>query len=315
MNNNLISIIIPVYNAECYLDKCLESVVNQTYKNLEILLIDDGSTDSSFDICQKWKNIDDRIKVYHKENGGQSSARNFGLSMVHGDYITFVDNDDYLELSMYEELIELAVINNSDITGCATLTEYNDYSVNKFKKLQSGVLEKNFLISNILCQNDYSWGTMWNKIFKSDLIKKHRFPEGKQLEDYVLIIKLFNEANKIYFYNKPMYHWIQRSSSQSKRTFYEGKLTIIESSLNIKKYISDNMDKKLISDADYFLFKNYVLVLWELYESNYTSKKEIKEELFNGAVESFKLYMFNSKKKFSDIKSVFKLCITILMIR
>ena len=99
--DDLISVIVPVYNVEEYLDRCIESIVNQTYKNLEILLIDDGSTDNSYNICDKWAKKDNRIKVVHKENGGVSSARNVGLDVATGDYIGFVDSDDYISIDMY----------------------------------------------------------------------------------------------------------------------------------------------------------------------------------------------------------------------
>ena len=105
MSNVMLSIIVPVYNVEKYIGKCIESIVNQTYKDLEIILVDDGSTDNSGKICDEWARKDKRIKVIHKKNGGLSDARNAGLDICTGDYIGFVDSDDYIELNMYEDLL------------------------------------------------------------------------------------------------------------------------------------------------------------------------------------------------------------------
>ena len=116
MDNPLISIIIPVYNVEKYLAKCVESVINQTYKKIQIILIDDGSTDNSGKICDDFKLKDNRIEVIHKKNGGLSDARNAGLKIVKGDYIGFIDSDDYIEKDMYETLLCLLIENNADIS-------------------------------------------------------------------------------------------------------------------------------------------------------------------------------------------------------
>ena len=123
---NLISVIIPVYNAEKFLNKCLDSVIGQTYKNLEIILVDDGSQDDSGKICDEYAQKDNRIKVIHKENGGDSSARNTGLKMATGKYITTIDSDDWIELNAYEDMLKVLLEKNVDIVRCGFYKNYGE---------------------------------------------------------------------------------------------------------------------------------------------------------------------------------------------
>ena len=139
-----ISIIIPIYNLEKYLDKCIKSILNQTFKDFELILVNDGSTDKSGVICDNYKKVDDRIVVIHKENGGTSSARNIGIDIARGKYIGFVDGDDYIHENMYYELYENLIKNNSDISICKFVRVY-DNSEMKFSN--NNLLEENY--SNI----------------------------------------------------------------------------------------------------------------------------------------------------------------------
>ena len=123
MDDILVSVIVPVYNTSCYLEKCITSICNQTYKNLEIICVDDGSTDDSWDILQEWTKRDERVKAIHIENKGSSGARNVGIDYAHGDYLTFVDSDDWLNLQMYEKLVE----NVSDTVGISSCGYYFAY--------------------------------------------------------------------------------------------------------------------------------------------------------------------------------------------
>lgn len=125
----MISIIVPIYNVEKYLPKCIESIINQTYTDLEILLIDDGSTDNSGLICDKYASIDNRIRVIHKKNGGLSDARNVGLDICKGKYISFIDSDDYIELTMYEKMIKIMINQKVDIVSCNYNHIYNNNKI------------------------------------------------------------------------------------------------------------------------------------------------------------------------------------------
>ncbi len=185
----MISVIVPVYNVEKYLDKCIESIVNQTYRDLEIILVDDGSPDNCPAICDEWAKRDTRIKVIHKENGGLSSARNAGLDIATGEHITFVDSDDYLYKQSFEKMIKSLKIFDADISMCSSV------SIDKNKKeLSRNILDKNavFLGEEIVEKFVISLNTsVWNKMFKSDCIGECRFPVGKiHGEDLVFITQI-----------------------------------------------------------------------------------------------------------------------------
>lgn len=227
-NQPKISVIIPVYNAGKYLDRCISSVVNQSYKNLEIVLVDDGSNDNSGNICDKWKGIDSRIQVIHKKNEGPGVARNEGLKIIKGGrYVTFVDSDDWIEIKMYEHLIEIAIETNSDIVGCASVVDYqNGTHKENYTNIQEGIIDKDILILNILESNKNAWGAVHNKIFKIELFDNICFPAVKHLEDYVVTTKLFNEANAIYFCPVLFYHHTFNTESLSMSRWNPIRLTI-----------------------------------------------------------------------------------------
>ena len=130
MENSLVSVIVPVYNVEKYLKDCLESIINQTYKNIEIILVDDGSKDNSGKICDEFANLDNRIKVIHKENGGLSDARNFGLNNAHGEWVMFIDSDDYIDITMIDKLIKASF--DKELVMCRMLKIYSDGSTSLF---------------------------------------------------------------------------------------------------------------------------------------------------------------------------------------
>lgn len=247
----LISVIIPVYNSEKYLERCLQSVLQQTHSNLEIILVDDGSTDKSGEICDRFCQEDNRIKVLHKQNGGQAQARNRGLDIACGDYIGFMDNDDIIDSRMFEILLKNALHHDAMISGCSTMQVYpNGQQLNRFEKMESGLKPGRDLILNILYQNQFSWGTVWNKIFHNALKNDLYFQEGKELEDYGVVLRLFDKVDKIYFEQDPMYHWYQHDSSQSKRGFHENKLTCLETIDSLRQYfMRETMDDKEILDA------------------------------------------------------------------
>lgn len=214
MDDKLISVIVPIYNVEDYLEKCIESIINQTYKNLEIILVDDGSTDNCGIICEKYKKIDDRIIVIHKKNAGLSSARNAGLDISTGCLIGFVDGDDYIELTMYEELKKNMDFYNSDISIC------NFYHINNncFKK--NMIFEKEKFVSagkekfmNI--QNEY-WNVTivaWNKLYKRFLFKDIRYPNNMIYEDSYIICDLVDKSKRISYLSIPLYNYVVRTNS------------------------------------------------------------------------------------------------------
>lgn len=203
----LISVIIPVYNVEKYLERCIESVCNQSYKNLEIILIDDGSTDGSGRICDKKREGDVRIIVYHKENGGQGTARNKGLDLCSGKYITFLDSDDMMESSCIEELYDFLVKNNLDISACnyARYTE-DGHMISLFEEKYD-----DFIVNGIEAQRRIWYAECinlapWGKLYRKELWKNIRFKECRYYEDYATMHRIYLFVDRFGYMHKPQIH-------------------------------------------------------------------------------------------------------------
>ena len=210
-----ISVIVPIYNVEDYLPKCIDSIISQTYRDLEIILVDDGSTDNCSKICDEYKKKDIRIKVIHKENGGLPSARNTGLDIANGSLIGFVDSDDYIEPTMYEKLYDNMKKNHSDISIC------NYYKVNNNrKKIMVKEIElKEFCsvgrdkFTNIHSKYATLMSIAWNKLYKKEIFNDIRYPDGQIYEDSYIICNLLEKAKKISFILEPLYYYVYRKNS------------------------------------------------------------------------------------------------------
>lgn len=213
MYNMKISIIVPIYNVEKYLDKCIKSIVNQSFKNLEIILVDDGSLDICPAICDEWTKKDYRIKVIHKENGGLSDARNAGLSVASGDYIAFVDSDDYIEPDMYEMLLKVAIDNNCDIVSCKLRMVYKN-DINLIANDDTGeVIYYSTEDAMSALIDDKIRQVVWNKLYKADIIKNIPFDVGKYHEDEFWSYQAIGNATKIATIDYTGYNYLQRSGS------------------------------------------------------------------------------------------------------
>lgn len=214
--NPVISVIVPVFKVEKYLDNCIESVVNQTYKNLEIILVDDGSPDNCPAICDKWSEKDDRIKVIHKKNEGVSSARNAGLDVSEGSFIGFVDGDDIIYEDFYETLLDEALKNDADISACAFSYLNDKYGIYK-KSLPYIKLSRQYTSAELL--NEYfdsckgEWVSFCNKIIRSNLFDGLRFPEGRVFEDWALAPMVYYNAKKICFIPECKYGYVVHEGS------------------------------------------------------------------------------------------------------
>lgn len=209
MKEKKVSIIIPVYKVENYLENCLESIVGQTYKNLEIILVDDESPDSCPMICDQYAEKDPRIKVIHKKNGGAASARNRGLEIITGDYVAFVDSDDYVDENYIKRLVELLEDSRADISVCS----YSNVYTNRIEKVEmekTGIYSEEEFLERFLW--DWKCGLLWNKMFKSKVIKGIRFVEGHVIDDEFFTYKVVMNANKINITNESLYYYRQRIS-------------------------------------------------------------------------------------------------------
>ena len=272
---DLISIVIPVYNVEKYLQKCVESVKNQTYKNIEIILVNDGSTDKCTEICEKLKKEDGRIKVIHKKNGGLSDARNVGINNASGNYISFIDSDDYVEKNYISLLYDTLVSYNADMSIASHMVIYEKNHIDKstgleFKDNAENILEKMLYDDGI----DLS---AWGKLYKKQLFDEVRFPKGRLFEDSATTYKLIDKSEIIAVYSKPVYNYIIRRNSISNEEFSERKLDLIVSTKEMTDYIR-NKYPNLSKACDRRLMYAYLSTLTQLSKSNIRNKK-IENEL------------------------------------
>lgn len=226
-NNPLVTVIVPVYKVEPYLRRCLDSIVNQTYKNLEIILIDDGSPDNCGVICDEYAENDKRIKVIHKENGGLSSARNVGLDVFKGEYVSFIDSDDVVSLDMIEYLYDLLSDNNAEISVCLHEIVRDNHRWISFKNVNNQTVTPKECIKKLL-YNDGVDTSAWAKLYKASLFNNVRYPQGKLFEDIATTYKLFFNANRIALGNEAKYSYILRNSSIVGSSFNEKKLDLLE---------------------------------------------------------------------------------------
>lgn len=210
---DLISVVVPIFNVEKFLNRCVNSILNQTYKNLQVILVDDGSTDSSGKICDTFKS-DRRVEVIHKNNGGLSSARNAALPHIKGKYVTFIDSDDWVDLDFIQILYSNAVKYNSEISaGGYYIALDNGKATSYFGKDNScEIMDSEEALGSFLL-HDGMGVTVWGKLYKTTLWNNVRCPEGKLHEDQYTTYKLLDLANAIVFDKRPLYYYYQRSNS------------------------------------------------------------------------------------------------------
>ena len=213
MSQPLVSIIVPIYKVEPYLRRCLDSIVNQTYTNLEIILVDDGSPDGCPQICDEYAAKDNRIVVIHKENGGLSDARNAGLDICKGEYISFVDSDDWVDEKYIEILLDLAIKENADIAVGKHEKTTNNIASQTVLQSEYSSLNSIQAIENLFGKNSLTFTVSWGKIYKRNLWKSLRFPKGKLYEDAYLSHILYDLSKKICFSNNVIYYYFQRPNS------------------------------------------------------------------------------------------------------
>ena len=225
MENQLISIIVPVYNVEEYLKQCLDSILEQTFSDYEVILVNDGSTDNSGLICQEYAEKDSRIRYFEKENGGLSDARNYGIEQAQGEYLTFVDSDDFLDKMHLNVLYTALVSNNVDIS-IVNYANYQTSNATFYLHTFGEYYEKNYsseeLLDNlaILERNDLSFSTIWGKLYKRSVFSFLRFPKGVIGEDVALIYKIYTQVDKIVYAHKDTYIYRENDSGITKSKIY-----------------------------------------------------------------------------------------------
>lgn len=264
-----LSVIVPVYNVENYLNKCVDSILRQNYKNVEIILIDDGSTDKSSMICDDYKNKYTNIHVIHKKNGGLSSARNAGLDVCTGDYISFIDSDDWIEQEMYNVMVNRAVDTNSDIVIAGRYRV--DSNNNKVKETYMLYPELETFsnikgLAYLMSFRGYDM-SVCDKIFSKNVIKKIRFPEGKTCEDSFTTYKFFANANRIAYLEVPFYNYFFRDNSITRNS--NVNKTVIEATKEQRQFIREKYPQ-LNPEADSSYVFAFLSVFNECIKRNQT---------------------------------------------
>lgn len=220
--NPLVSIVVPVYNTQPYLRKCLDSILNQTYKNVEVICVDDGSTDGSELIVDDYAKKDYRVRVIHKGNGGESSARNAGLKIMTGNYVGFVDCDDWIESDMYEKLVNTVIKKNVDMVASSWFCDRENSSEKIVNRLSvtDNVFDREYLLTCLYKRDDYrGFAYMWNKLYKRELFydiygRLMLFDEDLSLGgDVLYLAKLALNSKRAVYMDKGFYHYIQRERS------------------------------------------------------------------------------------------------------
>ena len=215
MKQPLVSIIVPVYNVEKYVAKCLDSLLQQTYRDIEIIVVDDGTKDRSGEICDEIAKNDKRVKVFHKKNGGLSSARNYGIRKAKGDYICLVDSDDYVRSGFVELMLRAAQEDDADVVVCG----YNE------QKPEKMVLTGEQAAIRLLIQQDNMEIIAWNKMYKRSLFDRILYPEGHNYEDTLTTYKLLSEADKVAYVAESLYCYVERGGSITNKDDKQEKLT------------------------------------------------------------------------------------------
>jgi glycosyltransferase involved in cell wall biosynthesis len=299
----LISIIVPFYNVENYLVRCLDSIVNQTYKNLEIILVNDGSTDSSLDICKRYSKNDSRIKIVNKKHGGVSSSRNAGLDAVTGEYIGFVDSDDYIDENMYMELYNNLIENNCDIATCYFCRVYGDEFYTDYNfEFDKRIFNREEAIKSILLDKELRV-YLWTKLYSKKAFDNVRFPINREYEDIDVSISTLEKVDKVVFINKILYFYVNRESSIDNNYNDKNVKDSLEMAYKRYKYVKDNYSDlslyniismitrivyTFIEMKDKDKIKEYLYMIKEVNDDvNLLDKKDIINEMGTYFIENF----------------------------
>lgn len=296
MDIDLISIVVPIYKVEEYLDENIKSLLNQTYKNLEIILVDDGSPDNCGKICDEYASKDSRIKVIHKKNGGLSDARNHGINIATGKYIVFVDSDDYLDTRYIELLYNAIKVDNAKVSQCGVLIVNDEKEIlNKHGYLNNQTKSGREMLKDLYYDHGLENVVVWNKMYSIELFKDIRYPVGKIHEDEFITYKIIYNLERIAIVNEYLYNYRQNENS------------IIGKKYNIKRLdVIEAFEEKVIFFKEKEEIELYQLAvmsyLWQIREAymntrkHISDSKHIQKELIRKYRNNFKVFLKNTNQ-------------------
>lgn len=267
----LVSVVVPIYNVEDYLEKCIQSIQKQTYENLEIILVDDGATDRCGELCDEYARYDGRIRVVHKVNGGLSDARNAGIEIATGKYFVFIDSDDYIHPQMIELLYGSIKDQDAQIAVCGFQSVKEDEHVEqeKLQDVTTVLIEKEEDRLEYFMEKTYGEFTVaWNKMYPAELFKEIRYPKGKIHEDEFTTYRLLEKVKRVAYIKEPLYYYVQRGSSIMGEAFNERRLHRLDA-YNIRLDYYWQQKK--------YVWYEKILFLYRIFLNRYT--KEVMDRL------------------------------------
>lgn len=289
-----ISVIVPIYNVEKYLEKCIVSILDQTFRDFELLLIDDGSPDDSIQICEKYRLVDSRIKIIRKKNGGLSSARNCGIDNAEGMFYTFIDSDDWVGVDFLEKLLNAIQFTNAQIAVCGYDWDYDDnnyvqrivsnknevYRLDKAKYIEKALLGEGFSVS------------AWGKLYKKELFDVIRFPEGRLFEDLAIFPEIVKQVEHAVYIPFLGYHYRVRKDSILHSVFSDKKLDYVEMALKCKDKLTGECDTAVL---DLKVLMACVDTLMDMERPSTIKQKEMQYECLD-RVKEFGIWAIRDKR-------------------
>lgn len=303
----LISVIVPVYNSEKYLAKCIDSILSQSHSQLEVILVDDGSTDRSLDICKEYERTDKRISLVSQANMGVSGARNTGLKLAKGQYIGFVDSDDYIDKTMYEELLKKH-LSAYDFASCGWFYEKERGEIEDETRGEDEDLENREDILFCIFKDGGCAPNVCNKLLRADVIKENEifFPLDLRIgEDMVMLVEYLMHCNKGYYSKKALYHYVTREESAYHKRFVKGNFdSSFKEEIEAHKRVLSFLDKGKVRRT--FLVKTYYVSLRAMMYMAYAKEKDygLEKELMSFLRKYLFLYLFSKKPLKQKIHSI-----------
>lgn len=290
----MLSVVVPIYNVEDYLSECIESILNQTFKDFELILVNDGSTDNSLKICNEYLKKDERIQIINKENGGLSSARNSGIDVAKGEYIIFIDSDDLINKNMFEKMVRISIEKDADIVQCNYQKFYDNNDIED-SSIVNNELEELTPIKALYRFYDEKKSecttVAWNKLYKTSLFKNIRYPVGKIHEDVFTTHKLFFKANKIVCIEDKFYYYRQRENSITKSKYTKKRLDVLEAIEERIDFMQNVVNNEELYNLELKRYYCNMMSSYFKYKKSNPNDKETLREIKKNAKKMFGKFM------------------------